>query len=242
MAKYLFTFLLLFAVYNVYGQQDAADSAFASGNPDYARHLYFTQRGGELAIYNGIHHDGYPSSIAGHAYFQSPDWQKGSVAYNNILYENILMKYDLLKDQLIVTPEDRSGMFIGLFSPRVEQFSFSTFTFVRIDRNGENASLSPGFYQQLVDGKLTVLAKRTKIINEKIVGTTFTQKFEERVKYYLLKAGTWYPVKNKKSILTAVKDLKKEVQQFLSNKKLKYRNNPEETLIAVAEFYNQHSQ
>jgi len=92
------------------------------------------------------------------------------------------------------------------------------------------------FYQQLVQGKLTVLVKRTKGISEKISGTTLTQKFEETAKYYLLKDGISYPVKNKKDILTAAKDLKKEVQQFLSGKKLKYRKNPEKTMIKEGSF------
>src|SRR6266404_950000 len=134
MAKYIFISLFLFAVYGLQAQKYFNDSAFTDAGTDYVKQLYFTKRAEELAIYNGINHEGYPSSIEGHAYFQSPDWQKGSVVYDRILYENIVMKYDLLKDQLIVRSKDRGGMFIGLFSPRVEEFSFSTFKFIRIDR------------------------------------------------------------------------------------------------------------
>src|SRR5258706_2988946 len=225
MANYSLLSLFLFIVYNLNGQQYSTDSVITAGSLEYAQHIYYLQRGEESAIYNGINHEGYSSSIEGHAYFQSSDWQKGSVVYDHVLYENIVMKYDLLKDQLIVSSKDRGGLSIGLFSPRVGEFSFSTFHFIRIDTPGEKSFLSPGFYQQLVQGKLTVLVKRTKGISEKISGTTLTQKFEETAKYYLLKDGISYPVKNKKDILTAVKDLKKEVQQFLSGKKLKYRKN-----------------
>jgi hypothetical protein len=241
MAKYSFAFLFLFAVCGLQAQQYAIDSAITSDDTGYAKHLYFAKRAEELAIFNGVYHHGYPPSIEGHAYFQSPEWQKGYVIYDNILYENMAMKYDLLKDQLIVTPKEQSGMLITLFSPRVEQFSFSTFTFIRIDKTDQNSYLSPGFYQQLVRGKLTALAKRTKIINEKIEGTALLQKFEETVKYYLLKGGIFYPVKHKKDILTIVKDRRKEVQRFLLKNKLNYRKDREKTLVAVVEFYNQSS-
>lgn len=242
MARYNLLSLFLFVVCNLQGQQYPSDSVITANSVEYAKHIYHTQRGDESAIYNGINHNGYPSSIEGNAYFQFPDWQKGSVVYDNILYENIIMKYDLLKDQLIVTPKDRGGLFIGLFSLRVEQFSFSNYNFVRINKTGKKTSPAPGFYQELVHGKLTVLAKRTKIISERIEGLTVLRKFEETVKYYLLKDGIYYPVKSKKDVLAVVKDLRKKVQQFLSGQKIKYRNNPREAIIAVAEFYNQSSQ
>jgi hypothetical protein len=242
MTKYILAFFFLFRLYTLQAQQYLADSVLTTSPVEYAKHIYHTRRGEESALYNGINHEGYSASIEGHAYFQSPDWQNGSVIYDHILYENIIMKYDLLKDQLIVTPKEKGGMSIALFSPRVERFSFSTFNFIRINKPGTNSSPSAGFYQQLVQGKLTALSKRTKMISERIEDRTVLRKFEETVKFYLLKDGIYYPVRNKEDILTAVKDRRKDVQQFLSGKELKYRKDPEKTIIAVAEFYNQSSQ
>jgi hypothetical protein len=241
MPKHSFAFLLLFAVYTLQAQQNFIDTGAPGGDTSYAKQLYFTQRAEELTIYNGVLHIGYSPSIEGQAYFESSAWQKGFVIYDNVRYENIIMKYDLLNDQLIVTPKGQGGMFIGLLSPRVKQFSFSTFTFIYIDKTKKNTFSSPGFYQQLILGKLTVLAKRSKVINEKIEGVTLFRKFQERVKYYLLKGDEWYTVKRKKDILNIVKDRKKEIQKFLSKNKLNYRKDQEKTLIALAEFYNQSS-
>ena len=239
MKKFRSVSFFLLVAQTLQAQEYPADSAFTGSSLKYATYVYHTQRGEESAIFNGIIHEEYSASIGGHAYFQSPDWQKGSVMYGNILYEDLEMKYDLFKDQLIVTPHNPGAIAITLFNPRVEQFSFSTFKFIRIDKIGKNASLSPGFYQQLILGKLSVVLKRTKTISEKIIGTTFTQKFEETAKYYLLKEGIYYPVKTMKDILAVVKDQKKEVRQFLADKKLKYRKNSGGTIIAISEFYNQ---
>jgi hypothetical protein len=224
-------------VNSLQAQSYVADSTLANKEPDFAKHFYFTQRGEESAIYNGLQHDEYAPSIEGHAYFQSPAWQNGWVKYDNMLYENIIMKYDLLKDQLIVAPKDSGEIFIALFSPRVSEFSFNGFHFVRAEKAEENA-LTTGFYQQLVQGKITALAKRAKIIEEKVIGTTVTHNFQEEVKYYLCKTGTCYPIKNEKSILEVMNDQRKEIQQFLSKNKLNYRKSPERTIREVAEFYN----
>ena len=52
--------------------------------------------------------------------------------------------------------------------------------------------MSTGFYQELVHGKLTALAKRIKIIDEKTSGATVTYSFLEEAKYYLCKEGTCF--------------------------------------------------
>jgi hypothetical protein len=242
MARYNLLSFFLFVVYNLQGQPYPAGSAVTDSSAEYAKQIYHAQRGEESALYNGINHEGYSRSIEGHAYFESADWQRGSVVYDHILYENIMMKYDLFKDQLIVTSRETGGMFITLFSPRVQQFSFPAYHFIRIDKTSGSFSLSPGFYQQLVQGKLIAYAKRIKTISERIEDRTFYQKFEETAKYYLFKDGNYYPVKNEGDILTVVRDRRKEVQQFLSGKNLKYRKNPEGTITAAAQFYNQSSQ
>ncbi len=241
MAKYRLVYIFLFTVYNLHAQQYAIDSSFTKAGTDYAKRLYFTQRGEELVVYRGVRHVGYPASIQGHAYFQSPDWHKGSVLYDHVLYENIIMKYDLFKDQLIVTPLEQGRMFIGLYSPKVARFSFSKFNFIRIDKSTEKTSPAPGFYLQLTYGKLTVLAKRIKVISDRIEERVFLQRFDETMKYYLVKDSIYYYIKNKKDILNVIRDKKKEVQQFLSKNKLNYRKNREQTLVAIAEFYNQSS-
>jgi hypothetical protein len=237
MIKYSWVYGFIFMVNSLQAQSYVADSALANKAPDFAKHFYFTQRGGESAIYNGLQHDEYASSIDGFAYFQSPAWQNGWVIYDNVLYENIIMKYDLLKDQLIVVPNDSGEISIALFSGRVAEFSFNGVYFIRADKAEDNV-LTTGFYQQLAQGKITALAKRAKVIREKVIGTTVTHNFEEEAKYYLCKKGACYPIKNGKSILEVMNDQRKEIQQFLSDNRLSYRKSPEKTIREVAEFYN----
>src|SRR5687767_3600619 len=53
-------------------------------------------------LYYGVEHLGYTQQMNGTPYFESNEWQKGSVTYNNVLYKDLMLKYDQLKDELIV--------------------------------------------------------------------------------------------------------------------------------------------
>jgi hypothetical protein len=242
MTKCSCVFILFFVLSDLQAQSYTPDSVSGNSRVNYAIHLYFAQRGDELAIYNGVQHEEYPSSIEGHAYFISSAWQQGSVTYDNVLYENMTMKYDLLKDQVIIAPNGPGGIYLALYSPRVNQFSFSGYDFIRLDKIDDNGELATGFYEELVKGKLTVLARRTKIIDERISGGALSRKFEEKEKYYLFITGSYYPVQNKESILNVLKGRRKEIQDFISSNKLNYRKNPELTIIAVGTFYNKSPQ
>jgi hypothetical protein len=236
MSRFSWVFVFLFN--NLQAQVVQDNSVATDSISGFARQLYFTQRGEESSIYNGTQHNGYSALYEGHAYFWDFDFQKGWVVYDHALYENIQMKYDVYKDQLIVAPKGLTGISIALFSPRISEFSFNGYRFVRANLAEDTKPYSTGFYQELVKGKLTALVKRIKTIEEKTSGASVTYSFVEEAKYYLCKQGSCYPIRSKDNILEVMKDQRKEVQQYLSKNKLNYRKQPEQTIKAVAEFYN----
>lgn len=236
---------LLFFVFLSFGSNFIQSQTFYSDSirvshtvrTDFAKNIYFLERGNETALYNGVLHYGYSADIKGIAYYNSQDWQRGEVVYEGILYKSVLMKYDLVKDQLIIIFNDTSGVSIGLFSHRVKQFAFSGSTFIRLDNNNDRIMQS-GFYRQLTVGKVIALARAKKIIAEKIIDNRIARNFEESTKYYVLKEGNYFYIQNKNDLLNVLKDHKKEVQGFMKKNKFKYRKKSEETIVSVVDFYN----
>src|SRR5688572_26629431 len=55
-----------------------------------------------MPLFNGKQHLGYPSNYFGIPYFKTPDWLPGSVVYSEVLYDDLLLKYDLVSNQLVV--------------------------------------------------------------------------------------------------------------------------------------------
>jgi len=234
----VFVALLMLTTFGVEAQENFADSALLTKLHD-TRKVYDKERGNQLAIYNGIQHYPYSPSIEGIAYFQADEWKKGSVVFSDISYEDIFMKYDLVTDQLIVTPNYDGGLFMALFSPRVKEFSFGGNRFVRLTRESTNGELADGFYQVLSSGKVTAIARTQKIIEEKVDITGISRWFEMKTRYYILKDGKYKPIRSKNDLTNSLKEHRREVNQALSNLKLKFRKNAEQNIIAATDAYNQ---
>lgn len=210
-----------------------------STQPGFIRNLYNASRAHDLAIYNGVQFYPYPASIEGISFLETSDWQRGSIIHEDISYNNILMKYDLVKDQVIVTPEETGGLFIALYSPRVKEFSFSGMNFVRLTKENNGSSLDEGFYQVLAKGKATAFMRKTKFIEEKVETSGVYRKFIQQTRYYILVDGKYKTIKNKKDLLNALQAHRNEIQQELSRNKLNFKRNTERAIATAVEFYNQ---
>lgn len=234
----VFVAFLLLTTCGVQAQENITDSALLSKLHE-TRRAYDKERGNQLAVFNGIQHYPYSPAIEGIAYFQADEWKRGSVIFSDILYEDIFMKYDLVTDQLIVTPNYDGGLFIGLFSPRVKEFSFGGNRFVRLTRESTNGEMSDGFYQVLSSGKVTAFARTQKFIEEKVDITGISRWFEMKTRYYMLKDGKYKLIRNKNDLENLLKEHRREVNQALNNLKLKYRKNVQQNIVAATDAYNQ---
>ena len=243
MRKNVLTAFCVLMIQYLPAQQYYNDSATVSGAAEFAKLYYNQKRGNQSSIYNGLLHHSYPSYMEGNAYFLIDSFQRGTVIYEDIFYENILMNYDVVTDQLVVIANDQTSMPLSLFSPRVKEFSFSGLNFFYEDeRNDIVTSLPKGYYQELVKGRATAICKTTKIILESIKDNKVHYEFEQHKRYYILKNSSSYLIKNKKDLLGVLKDQKKGIQEFMRTKKLKFRKNKERTIASVTEFYNNPSE
>ena len=190
-------------------------------------------------LYYGTEHLPYPAFTEGFAYFQSPDWLQGSVTYNNVVYKDVSLKYDLLTDQLIVL-HPNNIFAVTLFKERVQSFTIGNNHFISVSKNND-AGLKPGYYHQIIIGKLSILAKRSKVIEEKT-----TTQVEKRViskdQFYAVKDGMFRLIKSEDSIMEMVGNQSANIRKMLRSKEIKFRTNKELALIEIATYYNQSAQ
>ena len=73
---------------------------------------YYKSLGEQSGIYRGTEYTGYPFRVrSGHQYFESADISYGSVFYDGILYEGVPMRYDIVKNEVVVLyPDNVSGI------------------------------------------------------------------------------------------------------------------------------------
>ena len=124
-----------------------------------------------------------------------------------------------------------------LVSEKVERFSLLGHTFIWLEPDTTTKiEIRSGFYDLLYDGQLKIIARRSKDLQKVLESTTLTIKFDEKVQYLILKNGTYFSVKNKASVLSALEDRKKDLKQFIARNHINFKDR-ENTLIRLAEFY-----
>jgi hypothetical protein len=118
------------------------------------------------------------------------------------------------------------------------EFMFSGQQFVKIT-NEMDGKMKPGFYQLVVSGKANVFVKRTKKLEEKIYGSEVDRKFIPSDKFYIVNSNVVTTIDKQKDLLDALKDKREQVQNFIRTQELRFKLNPELTIVRSAELYNQ---
>jgi hypothetical protein len=186
-------------------------------------------------LYNGIEHLGYSHKMIGYAYFQKPELQKGSLVYDDLEFTDVPMLYDMFKDQVIIQHFNRATL-IGLVREKVSSFSLQGHHFIRID-SLEVPSLKTGFYDEMYKGRINVLVKRVRIIEETIKDE-LERTFIAKDLYYIQKGDVYYNVKNYKGLLAFFGDNARQVKQYLRKNRIRFNKDRENAIIKATAYYD----
>lgn len=192
-------------------------------------------------LFNGkesLYYD--PSIKEGSAYFaDAKNWSAGTVWFDGYFYSNVKLLYDLVKDRVaILLNNNVTG--IVLQSERVKSFTLLAHTFIYVKYDSLlRKPVKNGFYDDLYDGKIKILARREKNIQTASTPSSTESYFSPTVDYYLFKNGDYYAISSKGSVLAVLKDHKRELQQFISQNDLSFnKTGREEAMAKVAEYYD----
>lgn len=231
MTGYLRLYILLYALTLSFGAAQAqailADTAASRLAALNTIEVYYNFMGPESRIYNGIEHIGY-LPMNGHPYYLEETPQTGSVVYENIWYRHIPILYDIVRDELVTSTPN--GELMSLASEKVDEFFLQGHHFIKT---------STGYYDVLCPGPLTLEAKRIKRVLESIEGMAIVRNIEYSDHYFLVRDGVRHPIGNLRSLLSFMKNKKKEINQDLKRKKIRYKKQPEAALVEAVTFYNQ---
>jgi len=190
---------------------------------------YHAYMGHQSHIYTGIEHVPYLPLAKGQPYFAVDSLRSGDIVYDGILYENVPMQYDLVRDMVMV--RNHAGNYLCPANSSIQRFTLDGHVFV---------NTTNGFYDVLSSGKITIYARRTKLIEEVIVGMELTRNIISRERYYRVDANNVYtPVNTRSSLFALFGERKKEIRQYLRKNNINVRRNYEEALAKATQYYNQ---
>lgn len=194
-------------------------------------------------LYNGPEYVDYKRwyyAHTGHQFFLSADKQSGSVHYNNYLFPNVQLTYDVVRDQLVL-PQPTSPLTLSLINERVRGFTIGGHRFVRLVADSAAAKvIRTGYYEVLVDSsRAQVLAKRAKRMQEQIKERNVVVKFIGTDKLFIRKGGAYYAAGKKAAVLRVFADRGKEMQRFAQERQLSFKKDQlEATVVLLARYYN----
>lgn len=231
---------LFFPVTKILAQSPKTDSSSVA---DTGRIIaYFNAAVGQSSgIYNGREYQAYETFIKGTANFHDlPNSVPGTVTFNGYQYKNVPLLYDIYRDELTAMLYNGFTRYV-LQNGRVASFDLDGHHFIYIVADTvKEEGFKSGYYDQLYRGKIQVLARHVKTLqnsssNPANLETYFTP---TKTSYLVMKGVSYYPVSSEGSLLGVLKEHKSELQQFIKSNNIRYKKNPEQALKSIAAYYD----
>jgi hypothetical protein len=169
----------------------------------------------------------------------SNEFLHGSITISGKVFNNIELKYDIFKDELL-TPVD-PGMILQLNKEMVDSFSLNfennISRFIRIKEDG-----SPGgYYKVLYEGKSSLYLKYYKKI-DKLADEGQYDKFYQFSRLFYVKDNELFQITGKSDLINAINDQKNLVKTFIKKNKLNVSEKIPESFIPIIRYFDSLSQ
>jgi hypothetical protein len=231
----LFTWILPLSL----SAQRLPDSAFYQQSQDILLKNYKTITGPDSRLYIGAEYIPNGRKTNGFPFFESNDQLTGSVYYNDALFSDLSLQYDLVLDGLIINDFTKSGK-IELAGKNVKYFSIPNHVFVFLTPGGSFSSfMKTGYYEQLFSSPaLSVYARHEK----KLVFPSNLEdqpRYEEHHFYYAKLHEAYYEFGSKGGLLDILRDKKDQLKKFIRSSGLHFGQDWDESIVKTAAYYAQ---
>ena len=147
-------------------------------------------------LFRGRLAERYPSKFNGTPYWDTLSFRKGTVMYNGLLYEDVLMKVDAVGQKLVVKMDETAAA-TSPDTRQVEWFRIGSDLFVNLHYQGITDA-PDGFFKVLVDAAPAVLQQVNKRLNSRSGNNNgtkigyFDQNYDERITAYFGYSSRWW--------------------------------------------------
>lgn len=206
--------------------------------------LFYASLGKQSPLFNGHEYQYYDHRFThGSAYFADAEsFANGNIIYDGLQFNGVPMLYDLNIDGVVVLLYNHFTK-IQLIKSKVSSFDYLGHHFINInaDTLGANTVIKSGFYDEIYNGKIKLLARRIKTIQTQnnIDASSLSKYFEARTEYYLKKGNVYYEVYSKRSFVGILKDKKRQLNQFIRAAQIDFNSDREAAMIKMASHYDQ---
>ena len=189
-------------------------------------------------LYNGTEFtDLFLNTDGTYRYYNSYDYTRGSVTYNGQYYVNVLLKYDLLEDNLLTRSDDNLSIFnVKLIPEFVASFSIHNHNFVRLTDLDLNISGNGFFEVAYLGNDLELYIKHTKRKKDKALNSGVQYRFSTDNFYLLKRNGTYSFINSSKDLREILPEKNQEIRDFYKSYKALYKSNPDVFMAKLVQY------
>jgi hypothetical protein len=199
---------------------------------------YLVSAGQRSPLYTGKEPLPYPRHITNHPYLGTALFAEGTVVYDDVRYPGVYMRLDRFRDELtVLLPNEQSEFSLILQPERVNYVDLHGYRIIYFRPDGLKGCPKQGYYQQLYDGECRVMEYTSCSMFETRKEEVMTGNFNFSTKYYIRKDNAYYQVRSKGSVLKVFRTHKNELNRFVREQKLNFKQQPEEAIVAVVKEY-----
>jgi len=196
---------------------------------------YMDSLAGWVTLFYGTLQEPYEFISANHPYFKDSRYAKGELSYGGAFYPNVLLRWDINRDELIAFTPD--NYHVVLSPDKSEEVLLHGHHLIYLKKDSLINSPPPGYYILLYAGECTALAKPSAVLQKRSYQYRIENFYSITTKYYVIKEGTYFPVKNKNALLNTLGDYHRELNRLTRTNRLSFRRDPETMLVEVMKEY-----
>lgn len=219
--------------------QYLTDTAVARRQEAQAADIYYESLKTQSGIYNGSEYVQYTHLLKeGHPYFDTTQLKKGAVFYNRVLYTDVPMLYDIIRDELVAQHFNKVFL-IQLIKSKIDWFDLYGHRFEHLGRDSTRpGNVRNGFYDLLYNGKVKMYVKRVKMIQETIPDMQVERKVYANDRYFIFKDSIYHEVNSQASVMKVLPNHNNELKQAVRSNKIRFRKNREYAIKLMVQKYD----
>lgn len=197
---------------------------------------YLDNAGEQAVVFMGREHVKYPIHYANHPWLNSPDFVKGKLYYNGVMYAAIDMKLDLYRDELVITPPD-APFSIVVESTLVDSAILND-TQIRFFETPVG-DMPAGYAIMLHNGNTQLFQKYKLILRNMVESGKLITRFDILKSYWLVNTSGVSRITRVSDLNRHFPDQRRSIRSFLNTNQLNFRKNPEHTLVLLLNYLDQ---
>jgi len=189
---------------------------------------------GYTLLFNGFEYIPTITATNASPFFPEDSGSVGTIMYYSTTFSQIPFRYDIENDQVLFLP-DRPPYRLVLVTEAVQEFQIGSHHFIQ--QQGLDSSLGAGFLELLADGPQMLLARHTKVPEERIRDLQVKRSYKLNTAFYLLRNKKLAAIPNAKGLIRAFPDAERQLNSFAKREGIPNKSVDPLQLAQLIRFY-----